>query len=419
MTLNNYGAVKQGIPKFSIGRARRDGGQSKSVMHNPGPGQYSVPSKFVESAKFSFGLRYNEAVSALSKKSPGPGAYDADKPKKNDSKFSFGIKSSKDLKTNKLGPSPGTYEIKSFLSQTHGVGSFGKDLKLRDNSPKYVPGPGAYESDRNYSLILKKSATIKFGSSPRGGENKSMITNPGPGTYQMDGEIGKHAPKFSLSPKRGESIKRIREPGPGSYNPNSIIVNKTLPNVKFPKANRESVDMKASKVPGPLDYNPHFDVSTKTSAPSYGFGSARRPELANKKLSPGPGNYDISSQRTGPGFVMGIRIREKSNSGDSPSPGQYNPDDSFTKKALTGFKMSKSSRQAKQFNEFIPGPGSYSSQYSENSSKLFKNGKFGTSTRDKLKGDTGPGPGSYRIPSKIVEAPKYLFPNQDDSFAYT
>ena len=50
--------------------------------------------------------------------------------------------------------------------------------------------------------------------------------------------------------------------------------------------------------------------------------------------------------------------------------------------------------------------------------KHFKMGKFGTSPRSKAVRDSGPGPGSYKIPSRIVEAPKYLV-KRDERYAYS
>ena len=52
--------IRKDVPKFSMGKAGRQPIQPKSVIQNPGPGQYSVPSKIAETAKFSFGLKHND-----------------------------------------------------------------------------------------------------------------------------------------------------------------------------------------------------------------------------------------------------------------------------------------------------------------------------------------------------------------------
>ena len=113
---------------------------------------------------------------------PGPGSYSPDKPKKNNSQYSFGIKSNKELRASRgLGPSPGDYEMYSFLSQTHGVGAFGKDtkLKLTTGGAASGPGPGAYNSHNQFKTVAKRGPNMKFGSSPRNGNhNKTVVMNP-------------------------------------------------------------------------------------------------------------------------------------------------------------------------------------------------------------------------------------------------
>lgn len=48
--------------------------------------------------------------------------------------YSFGIKTKIDLPLGRRNlPGPGNYEIKSFLSETHGAGAFGSDIKFKGN----------------------------------------------------------------------------------------------------------------------------------------------------------------------------------------------------------------------------------------------------------------------------------------------
>ena len=52
--------------------------------------------------------------------------------KKNNSMYSFGVKTKIDLPLRRRNlPGPGNYEIKSFLSETHGAGAFGSDIKFK------------------------------------------------------------------------------------------------------------------------------------------------------------------------------------------------------------------------------------------------------------------------------------------------
>ena len=54
-----------------------------------------------------------------------------------------------------------------------------------------------------------------------------------------------------------------------------------------------SLDAVKEKVPGPGSYA-QDSTKLKTSAPHYGFGSSKRPDITGKKNSmPGPGEYKI------------------------------------------------------------------------------------------------------------------------------
>jgi hypothetical protein len=67
---------------------------------------------------------------------------------------------------------------------------------------------------------------------------------------------------------------------------------------------------------------------------------------------------------------------------------------------------------AKPKNEY-PGPGNYKDE-----SKKVKGYGFGSSPRDPPKKDGGPGPGSYKIPTKISNTSKMAVPGQNQEFRY-
>jgi hypothetical protein len=61
-----------------------------------------------------------------------------------------------------------------------------------------------------------------------------------------------------------------------------------------------------------------------------------------------------------------------------------------------------------------PGPGSYGN-------KILSKGPsygFGSSRRIKEYDDTGPAPGSYKIPSKFSETQKFAVPTQAEEFRF-
>ena len=437
MILNKAIVVKKDNPKYSISKSERQPLQSKSVIRNPGPGQYNIPSKFVESAKFSFGIKHKDLNSSvLSDKAPGPGYYSPDKLKKNDAKFSFGIKSNIELRNSRDLPGPGKYNNTSFLSETHGVGAFGTDKKLKDFMSKTLmsnPGPGAYNSTNDKAVSrVKRDPTTKFGTSLRISENKTALANPGPGSYTIDRDLGAYAPKYSLSPKRESDITRVKKiPGPGSYNPNNSITVKASPGIRFGRSQRISVDVgksnrkkldKNNNLPGPFDtarpiIDDHKDFnSRRKNSPSVGFGSSTRPNLTRPKDIPGPGEYALPSLISeGPGFKMGVRVNTKKAS-EVPGPGQYEPSIDLLRKSMPKFGMGSSPRYPSSKTDKLPGPGSYDSQAVRKLNP--KAYKFGSEARERRVIDNGPGPGSYKIPTKIIEAPKYLLPKTDEQFAY-
>jgi len=78
-------------------------------------------------------------------------------------------------------------------------------------------------------------------------------------------------------------------------------------------------------VPGPGTYVNHYD--RQTSAPKWGFGSCKRPTLANKFVTEvGPGQYKVPNKAIeGKLFSMGSSKRGGKYDSISPGPGKYMP----------------------------------------------------------------------------------------------
>lgn len=102
---------------------------------------------------------------------------------------------------------------------------------------------------------------------------------------------------------------------------------------------------------------------------------------------------------------------------DIPGPGNYNPDDKFSKTKSPDCKIGSSPRgQSNKYKDSIPGPGNY--KYYNPALDKGPHVRIGTEPRGKqLKSDT-PGPGAYKIPVKIVDVPRYLIPNPDERFKF-
>ncbi len=63
----------------------------------------------------------------------------------------------------------------------------------------------------------------------------------------------------------------------------------------------------------------------------------------------------------------------------------------------------------------IPGPGAYSRDSSINGPKF----GFGTDKRDHDKKNSTPGPGAYKVPTKVADVNKYVMPhNPGEEFRF-
>jgi hypothetical protein len=111
---------------------------------------------------------------------------------------------------------------------------------------------------------------------------------------------------------------------------------------------------------------------------------------------------------------MGVKFDETKKE-KTPGPGQYNQDGSPIRQKSPAFTMS--GRPSPQRYSGPPGPGTY-----KVSSKVVEGPKYGFGSsqrgRNSSPGMHTPGPGSYKIPSKICDLPNYALPTQKEEFRY-
>ena len=101
-------------------------------------------------------------------------------------------------------------------------------------------------------------------------------------------------------------------PGAGSYNHDFSPI-KTQP-PKF--SMRIKLDPKLSKlnVPGPGSYKNEAEKMRQQKAPSFGFGTSKRPEIGKNKdqRTPGPGDYRVNTMISNlPEYAMPGRTEEQ------------------------------------------------------------------------------------------------------------
>ena len=64
----------------------------------------------------------------------------------------------------------------------------------------------------------------------------------------------------------------------------------------------------------------------------------------------------------------------------------------------------------------VPGPGLYNPRARPTSAAPMYG--FGSGTRTSIDKEKTPGPGAYRVPSRIQDVPNYLLPNRLEEFKY-
>lgn len=140
-------------------------------------------------------------------------------------------------------PDPAKYNVKDGFSKSRSP-AFGMGTQPRDRSQeKAGPGPGNYEAKTAFS-----NKGVTMGQLLNDPVRKQLEAVPGPGSHNP--QMYQNAPKFSMHRKLEPA--KDRNPGPGQYED-------TVKRVK-------------------------------NNAPSFGFGSSKRPDpVREKEITPGPG----------------------------------------------------------------------------------------------------------------------------------
>nr|PNR32789.1 hypothetical protein PHYPA_024731 [Physcomitrium patens] len=153
---------------------------------------------------------------------------------------------------------------------------------------------------------MAESHNKKWTLSPK--SHHSMLSIPGPGSYNIDNALSTRAsaPSFSMGGKYKSNTCVASSPGPGAYNIQGCLK----------KNNHGPVYAMKSKV---VNSN---DRVKRTS----GFGYRSPPRVSQ---TPGPGSYNIDTYhiKVGPAYSMasrGHKPKQNKNFVPSPGPGAYN-----------------------------------------------------------------------------------------------
>lgn len=268
--------------------------------------------------------------------------------------------------------------------------SFGRSSKctLEKTDPLFTPGPGQYAP----SINKKSNPQWRIGTAKRGGNR--VNDNPGPGQYTMPYSFP-NGPKYSMSTKAGafDPAKFNCSPGPGAYQPQIRDGNPKYSMRIRPNSSKSEV------TPGPGNYDIRTDKSLQV--PSYKFGTEKKDglDLAQAKYVPGPGNYEYKADAVNtsqPKFSFGKELRGDSKRPMTPGPGQYQYKEYIGKEAP---KITMSMKLGREQNEsrYVPGPGQYNSTNSNYYRPKSPSYKIGTAKREGLYKfmEGNPGPGQY------------------------
>ena len=412
----NVGPEKAGdkaAPKWSIGKEPRD----KSLVDgHPGPLEYIIPTKVDEGPKFSMGSKtvYNRNPLLTG---TGPGDYNPEGGFKNSSNvykehLSATIAGKSKDPRNDGHPGPGQYDHDPKNKFIPGAGLGKSPRGKRPDKNEGDPGPGNYTVEK----FAKENNGPKFsfgndGKSKSFG-NKSMYS-PGPGQYIEKKVMTDGAPGYSMKGRRPDVrvLPGKDTPGPGNYDPLLSYTRTNGPKYAIGKTSKSKVANIYGDVPAPNSYKP-ASMFVKNQSAAWGMGSYKRPALSQILDTPGPGQYNPNKGNTTSGPVL--RGKGKFHVKDSPGPGAYSPDSRTVKNKAPNFSMGSEKKKtiaAKPKNHF-PGPGSYN----EDKPKRQTSYGFGSSKRMYVKSDNSPGPGAYRIPTKIRNVETYSLNKNKYSF---
>ena len=220
------------------------------------------------------------------------------------------------------------------------------------------------------------------------------------------------APSYSLKERRKDwrVLPGKESPGPGAYDPSLNYARHASPNVKIGRSHKSKIANIYGEVPAPNKYKPQSNF-IKTQYAAWGMGSNKRPALSKILDNPGPGSYNPTAPKTDGPMIRGksqIFLKE------SPGPSTYSPDVRGWKKKAPQFSMGSDQKKtisAKPLNYF-PGPGTYDGRRPKSNVSY----GFGSSKRMPTKVDGSPGPGAYRIPTKIRDLETYSLNKNQFSF---
>lgn len=188
---------------------------------------------------------------------------------------------------------------------------------------KGMPGPGQYPQTSTEKDKFGASAKWGFGGTQRD-DGRIWANYPGPGHYKAGMDPRYQTPQrwsFGSEPRLHAPKKKAQGPGPGHYDVRGNLEGGQSSSI----ASRPEGKAMLNKTPGPGQYKADSGYAATTqSTPSISFGGGTRGELVFSK-TPGPGQYELPTTLCG---NMQCKIPPKysikgrySNPGSDKTPG--------------------------------------------------------------------------------------------------
>lgn len=162
---------------------------------------------------------------------------------------------------------------------------------------KGMPGPGQYPQVSTEKDKFGASAKWGFGGTQRD-DGRIWANYPGPGHYKAGVDPRYQTPQkwsFGSEPRLHAPKKKNQGPGPGYYEVRGNMEGGQSSSI----ASRPESKAMVSKTPGPGQYKADAGfLLTSQSSPSISFGGGTRGELTVSK-TPGPGHYELPTTLCG------------------------------------------------------------------------------------------------------------------------
>lgn len=252
---------------------------------------------------------------------------------------------------------------------------------------------------RGKAVLIPSSPAYSFGTSHR--PKPSSGDAPGPGTYNIHGDVHQDPSKGSRVTVRAQTMARGNVIGSTTAHP--LSCNRSSPS--FNIAGKPFPSGMLAKTPGPGDYN-DSKQSVNPKHPAFHFSGSSVPDSRAGYPGPGKYNWGPNADKVHPSAVVPVSMKfRRAQPGDKmrrPGPDEYCPRDRLAIYKGEYTKCTMKFRGKGKLTESYPdpGPGEYNPQTTSGhrAPKYTIRLKFAA----ELDPPPYPGPGNYDVESSTI-----------------